>query len=207
MDDESSPGSGGVPDRRRPHGRGAGEQSPLQGRAQFFKNWSWDLVISLNRGACERGKAQHGINRETQEAVAAKWQEKRAETLTFLEALDFLRSCHRGAPFLFFNGKTFADVGRRLSAAFLGELPPSRLREATSAIAHYVAGVLDREAMIEIVGDLFRLSEFAVGDHVKTLRGSTHGVVVRIMKDGRIVWRPEGSTSELIALADSLLRA
>ena len=102
MDDESSPGSGGMPDRRRPLGRGSGEQSPLQGRAQFFKNWSWDLVISLNRGACERGKAQHGINRETQEAVAAKWQEKRAETLTLLEALDFLRSCHRGAPFLFF---------------------------------------------------------------------------------------------------------
>jgi hypothetical protein len=206
MDDESSPGSGGMPDRRRPHGRGAGEQSPLQGRAQFFKNWNWDLVISLNRRACERGKAQHGINRETQETVAAKWQEKRAETLTFLEALDFLRSCHRGAPFLFFNGNTFADVARRISAAFLGELPPSRLREATSAIAHYVAAVLDREAMIAIVGDLFRLSDFGVGDRVKTLRGSTHGVVIRIMKDGRVVWRPDGSNSELIGLADSLLR-
>jgi hypothetical protein len=206
MDDESSPGSRRKIDGGGPHGGGSGEQSPLQARAQFFKNWSWELVISLNRGACERGKAQHGFNRETQEAVADEWQGKRSETLSFLEAVDFLRSCHRGAPFLFFNGNTFADIGRRLSAALLAELPPVRLREATSAVAHYVAGVLDREAMIEIVEGLCRVSDFKVGDRVKTLRGSTEGVVIRVMKDGRIVWKPVGAQAELIALPEGLLR-
>ena len=132
--------------------------------------------------------------------------QKRAETFSLLELTDFLRICHRGAPFLFFNGNTFADVGRRLSAAFLAEVPPGRLREATSAIAHYVAGVLEREAMIELVEGLCRLSEFKAGDRVKTLRGSTHGVVVRIMKDGRIVWKPKGSQAELIGSPESLLK-
>lgn len=148
MGNETSPGSAGASDSGGPHGRGTGEQSPLQTRAKFLKNWGWDLVICLNRGACERGKAQHGVNRETQEKVAAKWESKRDEEASFLEVIEFLRSCHRGAPFLFFNGNTFADIGRRLSAAILAELPSSRLREATSAIAHYVAGVLDREAMM-----------------------------------------------------------
>src|SRR5688500_15476862 len=123
MADESSSGSSRASHGQRPHGRGFGEQSPLQARAQFLKNWSWELVISLNRGACERGKAQHGFNRETQEKVAAKWQAQREETLSFLETIDFLRGCHRSAPFLFFNGNTFADIGRRLSAALLAELP------------------------------------------------------------------------------------
>jgi hypothetical protein len=206
MADESSSGSGRATDGQRPHGGGFSEQSPLQARAQFLKNWSWDLVISLNRGACERGKAQHGFNRETQEKVAAKWQSQREEILSFLETIDFLRGCHRSAPFLFFNGNTFADIGRRLSAALLAELPTSRLREATSAIAHYIAGVLDREAMLDILHDLSQSSEFQIGDRVKTLRGSTRGMVIRLMKDGRIVWRPEGSQSELIALPESLLR-
>ena len=36
------------------------------------------------------------------------------------------------------------------------------------------------------------------------MRGTTRGVVTRILEDGGIAWRPEGSTLELIALADSL---
>jgi hypothetical protein len=32
--------------------------------------------------------------------------------LTLLETFQFLKSCHRRAPFLFFNGNTFAEIGR-----------------------------------------------------------------------------------------------
>jgi hypothetical protein len=41
---------------------------------------------------------------------------------------------------------------------------------------------------------------------VKTLRGTSHGVVVRMLEDGRIVWRTEAGT-ELIALPESLIAA
>ena len=37
------------------------------------------------------------------------------------------------------------------------------------------------------------------------MRGTTRGIVTRILEDGRIAWRPEGSTLELIALPESLL--
>ena len=75
-----------------------------------------------------------------------------------------------------------------------------------SAVAHYIAGVLDREAMVEIVESLCQSAEFQAGDRVKTLRGLTLGVILRILPDGRVAWRPDGTESELTALPESLLR-
>ena len=120
--------------------------------------------------------------------------------------IDFLRQCHRRAPFLFFNGNTFADVGRQIAAALFADLPTTRRREVMSAVAHYIAGVLDRESMVEVVESLWQSADFKSGDRVKTLRGSTLGVIVRVLPDARIAWRPDGSHGELIALPESLLR-
>lgn len=115
-----------------------------------------------------------------------------------------MRDFHRSAPFLFLNGNTFAFIGRELSLAVFSELPPSRRRELASAVAHYIAGVLDRESMIAAVESLCESATFAPGDRVQTLRGSTSGTVVRILEDGRISWKPDGSGIELIALPESL---
>jgi hypothetical protein len=105
---------------------------------------------------------------------------------------------------LFFNGNTFADVARQVGRAIFAELPTLRLRELISALAHYVAGVLDRDSMAAVVDELCRSADLKPGDRVKTLRGSLHGVIVRVMDDGRVVWRPDGATGELIALPESL---
>jgi len=53
---------------------------------------------------------------------------------------------------------------------------------------------------------LAELAEFHPGDRVKTLRGSTRGVIVRLLPDGRVAWQPDGSHSELVALPESLLK-
>jgi hypothetical protein len=205
MADETEIGSAGASDGGR-HSPGGGEfDSPLQARAAFLKNRSWEFVISLNRGACARGGAQHGFNRETQETCGKDWAEKQPQILSLAETIDFLRHFHRRAPFLFFNGNTFADVGRQIAAALFAELPTSRRREVMSSVAHYIAGVLDREAMVSIVESLCQSAELKAGDRVKTLRGSTHGTVLQILPDGRVAWRPNGSNSELLALPESLL--
>jgi hypothetical protein len=104
MANETPAGPGGQADRSRSPGRDSGKQSPLQARTQFLKNWDWNTVIRLNRGACERGKAQHGFNPETQEKIASEWEQLRRQELSFADLIDFLRHCHRSAPFLFFNG-------------------------------------------------------------------------------------------------------
>jgi hypothetical protein len=91
--------------------------------------------------------------------------------------------------------------------AVFSDLVPARKREVGSAVAHHIAGVLDREIMVEIVEGLCETAAFKPGDRVKTLRGSTRGVVLRQLTDGRVVWRPDESQPELIALPEGLLRA
>ena len=114
-----------------------------------------------------------------------------------------MREFHKRAPFLFFNGNTFAAIGRELSYVIFGELPVARKREVGSATAHYIAGVLDREVMVQVVESLCASADLVPGTRVKTLRGSTHGVVLRVLEDGRIVWRTDAG-SELIALPEAL---
>jgi hypothetical protein len=205
MADETPIRFGGEADSGNAPGERAREQSPLQGRAAFIKNWDWQFIISLNRGSCERGKAQHGNNPRTHEGVRKRWEERRVRELSLGETLDFLLECHRSAPFFFFNGNTFSEIARRIVDAVFIEFPLARRREASSLAAHYVAGVLDRNSMVAGLDALAELAEFKIGDRVKTLRGSASGVVVRITEDGRIAWRAEGSESEFLTLPESLL--
>jgi hypothetical protein len=206
MDDEAAIGSAGATDRPGHSGGSSGKQSPLQARAKFLKNRSWELVTSLNQGACARGGAKHGQNSESNKTVAADWESRRRQILSLDETIEFLQQCHRRAPFLFFNGNTFADIGRALVDLVFAELPTGRRREVMSAVAHYIAGVLDKETMAEVVDSLSEVADWKPGDRVKTLRGTTRGIILRIMEDGRVLWRPGGTESELLALPESLLR-
>jgi hypothetical protein len=104
------------------------------------------------------------------------------------------------------NGNTFSFIGRELTLALFSDLAPVRKRELASAVAHYIAGVLDRDSMVSIVESLCESAAFAPGDRVQTLRGSTSGTVVRILEDGRVVWKPDGSTLEFVGLPESLKR-
>ena len=178
-----------------PQGSG-GIGSPLPTRAAFIKNWDWQLVTRLNQGSCDRGKALHGHNSETHERVRQRWEEH--QELTLGNTLDFLLiPFHSISP----------EIARRIVDAIFIEFPLGRRREASSLAAHYVAGVLDRESMENGLRALAELADFKPGDRVKTLRGSTQGVIVSVLPDGRVAWRPDGSQSELIALPEGLLRA
>jgi hypothetical protein len=204
--DETPNRSARAPNDGGHSGSSDGLGSPLQTRAAFFKNWDWQFIVSINRGACERGGAQHGINSEAGAACAKEWESLRARTLTLSEAFDSLRTFHRSAPFLFFNGNSFATLGRELAIVLFSDLPPSRKREVSSAIAHYIAGVLDRDSMVQNVESLCETADWKTGDRIKTLRGSTRGRIIRLLPDNRVVWQPDGSESELIALPESLVR-
>jgi len=123
MSDEAETGFAGASEGRGHPPGGGSIGSPLQTRAAFVKNWDWQSVVGINRGACERGRAQQGINSETGSACAQEWEALRSEALTLAETLDQLRGFHRKAPFLFFNGNTFATIGRELLAKTLtGEI-------------------------------------------------------------------------------------
>src|ERR1039458_9297117 len=110
MSDEIEIRSGGRDHAGDAHGKRSGEQSPLQGRAAFIKNWNWQLITGLNRGSCDRGKALYGHNPETHEKVRLRWETRQKQELTLAEILDFLLECHRSAPFLFFNHGTQSEL-------------------------------------------------------------------------------------------------
>lgn len=85
------------------------------------------------------------------------------------------------------------------------DLPTVRRREVISAVAHYIAGVLPWESMVEIVESLSESADLKPGDRVKTLRGTSRGIIVRKLEDGRLVWKSDDSGAELISLPESLL--
>ena len=60
--------------------------------------------------------------------------------------------------------------------------------------------------MVNMVDSLSEAADWTDGDRVKTLRGTLRGVIVRIQKDGRVVWKPDGAANELTALPESLCR-
>jgi hypothetical protein len=206
MSDEAATGSAETPDGGGHSRRSRGEPAPLQSRAKFLQNWNWASVAQINEGLCERGRAQRGLNQETHAAVAEEWEKRRASELSLLETFQFLKSCHRRAPFLFFNGNTFAEIGRALATALFSNLPFQRRKEVSSAAAHFITGVLDQELMVAAVESLSEIADWKSGDRVKTLRGSLRGKIVRILKDGRVVWKPDGAANELTASPESLAR-
>ena len=83
-------------------------------------------------------------------------------------------------------------------------MPAMRKRQLGSAVAHYIAGVLDKTTMTEIVESLAQSATFQIGDRVKTPKGTLHGVIVQILDDGRVKWRAETGT-EFISLPESLV--
>lgn len=60
--------------------------------------------------------------------------------------------------------------------------------------------------MVKAIESLSETVDWKPGDRVKTLRGSLHGKVLRVLDDGKIVWRPNGTKSELTGMPENFLR-
>jgi hypothetical protein len=60
--------------------------------------------------------------------------------------------------------------------------------------------------MIAGVEALAASADFQAGDRVKTLKGSLRGTILKVLEDGRVIWQPDGQTSELTALPESFLK-
>lgn len=183
----------------------AGNPSPLGRRVAHFRDRDWADVVRHNRAACERECALHGPNPETQAAVALAWAAAQAVEQTLGAALDFLRECQERSPFLFENAATFAAIGRELVQPWLTHLPPTRSRAILVAVADYVAGGLERASLVEIIEGLWAGEALRPGMRVKTLRGAVEGVVLQLLPEHRVLWRPRGSTADLVAETASLL--
>jgi hypothetical protein len=89
--------------------------------------------------------------------------------------------------------------------ALFSDLPPGRKRELGSAVGHYIAGVLDRAAMVQIIEALCRAADLLAGTRVRPLRGSVRGVITRVLEDGRVAVWADGAAGEMISLPENLM--
>ena len=70
------------------------------------------------------------------------------------EALDICLKCHRTAPFLNFNGNTFAGIAKAMIRELLPHLGPKLSQAFESVVGHYVAGTEGREAILRAIEEV-----------------------------------------------------
>jgi hypothetical protein len=120
----------------------------------WLKDWPWQTVISINAALCKEKKALHKPTSDGFDAARKIWETARDRELTLRETLDLCRKCHKLAPFCFYNGNTFAAIGRTLIVEILQTLPPDKAHNFRSVVGHYIAGTIGPKEITGALSDL-----------------------------------------------------
>jgi hypothetical protein len=119
-------------------------------KRRYLEKFRWDVVVEMNRRACEAGKVDHKFSPEGYTQAKSVWEETCSREQTFRETVEICRLCHRLAPFLFFNGSVFTGIARVLCNQVIGDANPTKAFMFKSAVGHYVAGVIGQQALDDI---------------------------------------------------------
>ena len=114
----------------------------------------WDVVEFINQSACTRGQAQFGHTSDGYAQSKQLWEQGMTRAMSLEEALDIFLKCHRLAPFLNFNGNTFAGIAKAVIRELLPHLGPKLSAAFESVVGHYVAGTEEREALMAAIGEV-----------------------------------------------------
>lgn len=114
----------------------------------WLRDVPWEAVIELNRALCSAGGYQHGLTREGRQTAAEAWADLSGTPLEFADLCMRLREFHRRAPFLFYNGNTFAAIARQLVSEL--RLSPDARYVVRQIAGHCVAGVATPEQEAEL---------------------------------------------------------
>ena len=111
-------------------------------KRHWLKDWPWETVVSINAALCKEKKALHKATSDGYEPAKALWQKFGSRELTLRETFEICRRCHKLAPFCFYNGNTFAAIGRTLILDLLEKMPPVKAHAFRSVVSHYIAGTI-----------------------------------------------------------------
>lgn len=76
----------------------------------WFKTIGWDRVVQTNKASCEKTGYQYGLSPSQSPKMQRLWEINAERPMSLLEMVDLCRRIHIGAPFLNFNGNTFAAL-------------------------------------------------------------------------------------------------
>jgi hypothetical protein len=123
-------------------------------KQRWLKDWPWQTVVTINAGLCKEKSASHKPTSDGYEPAKKLWEESRPCELTLRETLDLCRQCHKVAPFCFYNGNTFAAIGRTIIQDLLRKMPPMRAHSFRSVVGHYIAGTIGKAELNKVLKDL-----------------------------------------------------
>jgi hypothetical protein len=109
-------------------------------KKRWLKDWPWDTVVTINARLCKEKNALHKPTSDGYAPTHELWKSSRKRDLTLREVFDICRECHRLAPFCFYNGNTFAAIGRTLIQDLLKKMSPVKAHTFRSIVGHYIAG-------------------------------------------------------------------
>ena len=123
-------------------------------KQQWLKDWPWQTVVVINAGLCKEKKALHKPTSDGYAPAQKLWESASQRALTLRETLDICRRCHKLAPFCFYNGNTFAAIGRTIIQDILQQLPPVKAHTLRSVVGHYIAGTAGADELVKVLEDL-----------------------------------------------------
>src|SRR2546423_489797 len=111
-------------------------------RKAWLRDWPWKTVTAINLGLCKEKNALHKPTSEGHEPARKLWEQSRTSKMSLRQALEICRICHRLSPFCFYNGNTFAAIGRTMIQEMLRKLSPVKAHAFRSVVGHYIAGTV-----------------------------------------------------------------
>jgi hypothetical protein len=126
----------------------------LTGPKAWLQSASWATVETINQHLCLTGHGQSGRTSDGYEPAKQLWEQSMPTTMPLEQALDVCFKCHKLAPFLNFNGNTFAAIARAIIRDILVRIGQPQSQVLESVVGHYVAGTEGREALTKVLAEI-----------------------------------------------------
>lgn len=123
-------------------------------KKHWLKDWPWQTAVAINAGLCKEKNALHKPTSDGYEPAQTLWESARKRELTLQETLEICRQCHKLTPFCFYNGNTFAAIGRTLVQDLLQKMSPVKAHGFRSVVGHYIAGTAGADELAKALEDL-----------------------------------------------------
>jgi hypothetical protein len=123
-------------------------------KKRWLKDWPWQTVVTINAGLCKEKKALHKPTSDGYALAQKLWESAGQREQTLRETLDICRQCHKLAPFCFYNGNTFAAIGRTIVQDILQSMPAVKAHAFRSVVGHYIAGTAGADELLKALEDL-----------------------------------------------------
>jgi hypothetical protein len=120
----------------------------------WLEEWPWETVVTINAGLCKERNALHKPASEGYELAKGVWEESRSMQLSLRETLKICRRCHQLSPFCFYNGNTFAAIGRTIVQSALHKMSPVKAHAFRNVAGHYIAGTAGEEELEQALAEL-----------------------------------------------------